>query len=129
MTSSPEGGRGVVVGINSIETIEVESGVELGYAAVNNLSEGEVAVVGDSRTNAGEGQTSYDNQTQTAGLLHSVRNDMSGYAQETISPLERKELQNETKLSFSNSREGNVLAPNGINTLTQNSNAHKFALT
>ncbi len=77
-------GEGYTVGINSIETIEVDSGIELGYATVNNLSEGEVAVVGDSRTNAGEGQTSYDNQTQMAGLLHSVRNDMSGYADTVI---------------------------------------------
>ena len=103
LTSSPEGGRGVVVGINSIETIEVDS----------NLSLRGVDEVNDAAIH-----NTYDSQTQTAGLLHSVRNDMSGYAQESISPWGEKNF-DASEASVRNSREGNVLAPNGIDTLTR----------
>ena len=112
LTSSPEGGRGVVVGINSIETIEVESNMSL--RGVDEVNDAAI-------------HNSYGNQTQTAGLLHSVRNDMSGIAQESISPWGEKNF-DASEASVRNLREGNVLAPNGDDTLTQNSNAHKFAL-
>ena len=56
-----------------------------------------------------------------------MRGQVTGNAQESISPWGEKNF-DASEASVRNSREGNVLAPNGINTLTQNSNAHKFAL-
>ena len=83
LTSSPEGGRGVVVGINSIETIEVDSNLSL--RGDNNMS-----LRGDNGLSTK--QPSYlvnavvqDNDfEQTAGLLHSVRNDMKTGNADTV---------------------------------------------
>ena len=111
-------GEGVVVGINSIETIEVESGVKIGYTQDLPPVEGEM---GDSP----KGVNNTQPPTPTSSVLPPASMGQklgwqgvpTGLAQATISPLERKELQNETELSFSNSREGYVLALTGTHPL------------